>query len=88
MTEDLIIDALKQVIRQLPKSLIVHSDGGGQYTSHNFRALLDTHNLKKSMTRKENYYDNSFAESLFGRIKTELDDLIFKGLEDAKFRFF
>lgn len=90
MTETLIIDALKQVIRrrQPSKGLIVHSDGGGQYASHNFRALLDTHNFKQSMTRKENHYDNSFAESLFGRLKTELEDLIFKGLEDAKLRIF
>lgn len=94
MKEDLIIGALKQVIRnrQPPKGLIVHSDGGGQYGSINFRALLDTHNFRQSMTRKENHYDNSFAESLFSRIKTKLEeeeeDLVFEGLEDAQLRIF
>lgn len=90
MTEDLIIDSFKQVIRhrQPSEGLIVHSDGGGQYASHNFRALIDTYDFRQSMTRKENHYDNSFAESLFSRIKTELDDLIFKGLEDAQLRIF
>lgn len=68
--------------------LLVHSDGREQYGSHNFRALLKTHHFKQSMTRKDNHYDNAFAESLFSRIKTELEDLFFEGVEAAKLRIF
>ena len=43
----------------------------------------------QSMTRKENHYDNAFAESLFSRLKAELlDEGIFTGLENARLRTF
>ena len=91
MEEDLVIDAFKQVIknRQPPKGIIVHSDGGGQYGSINFRTLLDQHKVEQSMTRKNDHYDNAFAESLFSRFKAEvLDEGVFKDLFDAKIRVF
>ena len=91
MEEDLVIDAFKQVIknRQPPQGVIVHSDGGGQYGSINFRALLKHHKIRQSMTRKNDHYDNAFAESLFSRFKAEvLDEGIFKDLYDAKIRVF
>ena len=41
------------------------------------------------MTRKDNHYDNSHAESLFSRFKAELlDDDIFYGFDDAYSRTF
>lgn len=91
MGELLVIDALKQVIRQRETSegLIVHSDGGGQYGSLRFRALLDRHSFGQSMTRKDNHYDNAFIESLFSRLKTELaEEGIFKNLREAKVKLF
>jgi len=91
MEEDLVIDPFRKVIknRQPPKGMIVHSDGGGQYGSINFRALLGAHKLRQSMTRKNDHYDNAFAESLFSRFKAEvLDEGVFKDLYDAKIRVF
>ena len=90
MTEDLIIGAMKKVIRSRQRfnGMIVHSAVGGQYGSTNFRALLKTRHLRLNMTRRDNHYDNSFAESLISRIKTELEDLVFDGLEDSKLRIF
>ena len=91
MEEHLVIDAFKQVIknRQPPEGIIVHSDGGGQYGSINFRALLDHHRVRQSMTRKNDHYDNAFAESLFSRFKAEvLDEGVFQDLYDAKIRVF
>jgi transposase InsO family protein len=90
MKDGLVIDALKQVIRsrQPPQGLIVHSDGGGQYASHSFRAILDVHGFQQSMTRKDNHYDNALVESLFGRLKTELEAKTFYGLEDARMQIF
>lgn len=91
MTEDLVIKATQQVIRQRQanKGLIVHSDGGSQYSSKAFRALLKIHQYRQSMTRKDNHYDNSHAESLFSRFKAELlNGDIFYGFDDAYSRTF
>lgn len=91
MEESLVIAALQKVVktRQPDKGFIVHSDGGGQYASTAFRALLRLHEYRQSMTRKDNHYDNAQAESLFSRFKAELlDGGMFCGLEDAYYRTF
>jgi transposase InsO family protein len=74
MPTDLVIRALQKAIDRtvLPKGLIVHSDGGGQYAAHRFRQLLAAHDFQSSMTRKDNHYDNAMAESFFSRFKAEL----------------
>lgn len=58
--------------RRPERGVLVHSDGGGQYASIEFRRLLQRLNCPQSMTRKDNHYDNSFIESLFSRFKAEL----------------
>jgi len=91
MEESLVIQPMKQLIhkRQPEKGFIVHSDGGGQYASANFRTLLTLHRFRQSMTRKNNHYDNAFAESLFSRFKAELlDGGTFQGLADARLKSF
>ena len=91
MTEDLVIKAMQQVIRQRQpnEGFIVHSDGGSQYSSKAFRELLKVHQYQQSMTRKDNHYDNAHAESLFSRFKAELlDGDIFYGFDDAYARTF
>lgn len=74
MRSSLIMNALNKAIdrRSLPEGLIVHSDGGGQYASEDFRSLLKKHEFCQSMTRKDNHYDNAMGESLFSRFKAEL----------------
>jgi transposase InsO family protein len=74
MRSCLIINALNKAIerRNLSTGLIVHSDGGGQYASEEFRDLLKKHEFEQSMTRKNNHYDNAMGESLFSRFKAEL----------------
>ena len=74
MRSILVVNALNKAIKQrkLPKGLIVHSDGGGQYASDDFRDLLTKHKFLQSMTRKDNHYDNAMGESLFSRFKAEL----------------
>ena len=91
MEEALVYGALEQVIEKIapPKGLIVHSDGGGQYSGLRFRELIDLQGFRQSMTRKDNHYDNAFAESLFSRFKAEiLEEGIFTGLENARLRSF
>ena len=90
MEEALVIEAFKMLVKKgfIPSEMIVHSDGGGQYASTNFRALLARHDCKQSMTRKDKHYDNAFIESLWSRLKTELDNEVFQGLEDAQLKLF
>lgn len=91
MDESLVIRAFEKVVRSrnLDRDLIVHSDGGSQYSSKNFRMIIDHLKFHQSMTRKDNHYDNAHIESLFSRYKTEvLEEGIFKNLEDARLRTF
>jgi len=91
MRESLVIRALQQAVRnrQPEKVLIIHSDGGGQYASNNFRALLRRNQFWQSMTRVDNHYDNAHIESFFSRFKTELEDEFpFFGLKDANLKIF
>ncbi len=86
MPTDLAIKALQKAInrRNLPKGMIVHTDGGGQYASNRFRQLLKAHDFKQSMTRKDNHYDNAMGESFFSRSKAEmLENGAFANFEDA-----
>lgn len=91
MDETLVIRALTRAIsnREVNSSLIIHSDGGGQYASNNFRALLERNEFRQSMTRKDNHYDNAHMESLFSRFKAELFHVeSLYGLDDAGIKIF
>ena len=91
MEADLVIKAMKKLVfdRSPEKGMIVHTGGGSQYDSGEFKDLMVTHQFRQSMTRKEDHYDNAFAESLFSRFKAEvLDEGFFLGLENARKRCF
>jgi transposase InsO family protein len=91
MSESIIINALEKALhwrRPLP-GLIVHSDRGGQYVSLRLRKMIRTHQLRQSMSRADNCYDNAFAESFFGRFKNEvLQGGVFLDLDDAQTEIF
>ncbi len=55
--------------------MIHHRNRGGQYAEANDRAVLHhTHiHIRPSMSRAGHGYDNTFMESGFGTIKTELE---------------
>ncbi len=75
MTESLVLKVLRQVIRErdLVDGLIHHSDRGGQYAGHRYRAVLRRANIRQSMSRAADCYDNAFMESCFGTLKRELE---------------
>jgi transposase InsO family protein len=75
MGEPLVLESLQQAIRarQPKRSLIHHSDRGGQYAGNAYRAVLRRAVMRQSMSRAGNCYDNAFMESCFGTIKTELE---------------
>jgi putative transposase len=49
--------------------VIVHSDQGSQFSSHELQSFLKAHNLIASMSRRGNCYDNAVAESFFQLLK-------------------
>jgi putative transposase len=91
MNEDLVREPLQHYIstHQMKEGLIVHSDGGAQYSAAKFRQLISRQQFRQSMTRKDNHYDNAMAESFFGRLKAELlcGDA-FENLQDANLKLF
>lgn len=73
MKAQLVFDALRMAIwqRKPNTGLIVHTDRGSQYASHQYRDLLAAHGIKGSMSRKGDCWDNAVAESFFGSLKQE-----------------
>ena len=51
--------------------VIVHSDQGCQYSSHDWQAFLKAHSLVASMSRRGNCYDNVVDESFSQLLKRE-----------------
>jgi transposase InsO family protein len=57
--------------RQPQGELIHHSDRGAQYTSDDFRDVLDDNEITCSMSARGNCFDNAAVESFFGLLKRE-----------------
>ena len=69
----LAIDALTMAIEQRGTAPeILHSDRGSLYATAEYRALLDRHAVRQSMSRKADCWDNAPMESFFHTLKTEL----------------
>jgi transposase InsO family protein len=75
MTDELVLAVLRMAIRdrQPPAKLVHHTDRGGQYASGRYRAVLRRADMRQSMSRAADCYDNAFMESCFGTLKTELE---------------
>ena len=73
ITKELVLDALLMAVwRRNPKNeVLVHSDQGSQYTSHDWADFLEAHGLEGSMSRRGNCHDNAVAESFFQLLKRE-----------------
>lgn len=57
---------------ELTKDTIIHSDQGSHYTSYKFIDVLKDNELRQSMSRRGNCWDNAPQESFFGHMKSEL----------------
>jgi putative transposase len=73
MRTSLVSEALTMALKaRRPRAgLIFHSDRGSQYTSQAFRDLLGKHQLRQSLSRPRQCWDNAVAESFFSTLKTE-----------------
>lgn len=73
-TEETSLAAWKMALKNriVQKGLIFHSDRGVQYANKKFSNTIESYNVRRSMSRKGNCWDNAVAESFFKSLKTEL----------------
>jgi transposase InsO family protein len=74
MRASLVCEALTMAIsaRHPKPGLRFHSDRGSQYTSAEYRNLLESKGIVQSFSRPRQCWDNAVAESFFGTLKVEL----------------
>jgi transposase InsO family protein len=74
MRADLVCEALEMALswRRPGPGLIFHSDRGSQYTSRQLRELLAAHEIRQSLSRPRQCWDNAVLEAFYSTLKTEL----------------
>jgi putative transposase len=74
ITKNLVSQSLFRAVtaKRPAEGLVHHSDRGSQYCSYEYRELLGQFEMKASMSRKGNCYDNAPMESFWGTLKQEL----------------
>lgn len=74
---DFVLETVKMLVQNygvsLQKETIINSDQGVHYTSYKFIQLLEDYELRQSMSRRANCWDNAPQESFFGHMKDEID---------------
>jgi putative transposase len=73
INKELVLNALLSAVwrRRPAGEVIIHSDQGSQFGSHDWRDFLRDHKLTPSMSRRGNCFDNAVAESFFQLLKRE-----------------
>jgi len=74
LAEGLTLDALEMALwtRRPEPGLIHHSDRGVHYASLAYRSRLAAHQIRQSMSRRGDCWDNAVAESFFATLEWEL----------------
>lgn len=74
---DFVLETVEKLVKnhgiELTKETLIHSDQGCHYTSIRFIQLINDKELRQSMSRKGNCWDNAPQESFFGHMKDEID---------------
>lgn len=74
---DFVLETVNQLISNHGISIntetLIHSDQGCHYTSYKFIELIKNSEIRQSMSRRANCWDNAPQESLFGHMKDEID---------------
>jgi putative transposase len=71
--------------RGRPTGVMFHSDQGCHYTSLSFRQRLWQYQIKQSMSRRGNCWDNAPMERFFGSLKSEwLPETGYRDMDEAK----
>lgn len=73
---DFVLETVKLLVKDhgvsLSRETLIHSDQGTHYTSLKFIQLVKDSDLRRSMSRRGNCWDNAPQESFFGHMKDEL----------------
>jgi transposase InsO family protein len=89
LSKSLEVDFVKETVEilvknhgvDLHKETIIHSDQGSHYTSITFINILRDSEIRQSMSRRGNCWDNAPQESFFGHMKDHLMERI-EGAEE------
>lgn len=85
---DFVLETVHSLVREhgisLSAETLIHSDQGCHYTSCQFIQIVRDAQLRQSMSRKANCWDNAPQESFFGHMKDEVDLSGSKDYPDAK----
>jgi transposase InsO family protein len=77
LEEDFVLTAVSRLLEnhriELSAQTLIHSDQGGHYNSTEFIRLVEDAELRRSMSRRGNCWDNAPQESFFGHMKVEID---------------
>lgn len=84
LSDSLEIDFVKETVENLirdhgislHKETLIHSDQGSHYTSTTFIQIIEDCELRRSMSRRGNCWDNSPQESFFGHMKDHILDKV------------
>ena len=68
----LVIDALlmAKLQRQSRNAVLIHSDQGSQYGSHDYTAFMEANNFIPAMSRRRNCHANAVAESFLQHLRS------------------
>ena len=73
---DFVLKTIKKLLRkhrnELHTDVLIHSDQGVHYTSYSYIDLLKKADIRRSMSRRGNCWDNAPQESFFGHMKDEI----------------
>jgi transposase InsO family protein len=74
---DFVLETVNQLIENhgisLTAKTLIHSDQGAHYTSVSFIRLIEDSELRRSMSRRANCWDNAPQESFYGHMKDDID---------------
>lgn len=84
LSDSLEIDFVKETVENLirdhgislHKETLIHSDQGSHYTSTTFIQIIEDCDLRRSMSRRGNCWDNSPQESFYGHMKDHILDKV------------
>lgn len=86
---NLVYKAFTKVNRPLEKIKILHTDRGNEFKNNLIDGLVDTFNIKRSLSKKGCPYDNAVAEVTFKVVKTEFAfNKIFQSFEELEYQLF
>lgn len=80
LEEDFVLKTINQLFEKhkhdIHTDALIHSDQGAHYTSIRFIDLLKNLEIRQSMSRRGNCWDNAPQESFFGHMKDEIGKYI------------